>query len=285
MTYVRRKIDLTFKLGTGKTFVESGSDTVTVRGHRVQAYVDKVTGPGMGAAQIRIYGLTPSLMNQLSALNNSATAILNNSVTLMAGDDASGMAIVFAGQIRVSEQCLNTAPDTSLLVVAQSGALEAVQIAPPLSYPGSADVAVVMQNIAQVMGKKFENNGVSVQLATPYFPGCSWEQARRCAEHAGIEWVLDGDTLAIWPSSGSRGGRIPLVSSDTGMIGYPNYSTDVYGLEIQTVFNPLLSIGGQVQVKSDLGVACGTWRIFNIRHELDSETPGGQWSTRFSAAL
>lgn len=283
MSFVKRRIDLTFQLGQG-TFGESGTNTVTCSGLRVQAHIDKVFGPGMGEAQIHVYGLTPSLLNQLSSLNQATMATRRNSVIVSAGDDTNGMATVFQGQIMIGQIMLNTAPDTALMVLAQAGALSAVQTVSPSSYPGSADAAVIMQNLAHLAGLDFENNGVSVQLATPYYPGSPLEQIRKCAQAAGIEYVIDDKTLAIFPIGGARGLQIPVISPDTGMVGYPNYSTSVYGIELTTLFNPLLRPGGKVQVQSSLEVANGTWQVFNVQHELASEDPGGPWFTRFSGA-
>ena len=285
MTFLKRRIDVVFQLGTG-VFGESGTNTVTCSGLRVQAHIDKVFGPGMGEAQVRLYGRTPSLMNQLSSLNQATMATRKNTILISAGDDVNGMATVFQGQIMISQIMLNTAPDTALMVLAQGGAFAAVQLVAPTSYPGAADAAVVMQNLAHLAGLEFENNGVSMQLATPYYPGSPLEQIRRCAEagRAVFDYVIDDKTLAIFPVGGARGTQIPVISPDTGMVGYPNYSTSVYGIELTTLFNPLLRPGGKVQVKSGLEVANGTWQVFNLQHELESETPNGQWFTRFSGA-
>lgn len=283
MSFVKRKISVTFQLGEG-SFGESGTNTVTCDGLRVQAHIDKVFGPGMGEAQIRIHGLTPSLLHQLSSLNQTTMATRKNTIIISAGDDVSGMATVFQGQIMIGQIMLNTAPDTALMVLAQAGAFAAVQTVPPSSYPGSADAAVIMSNLAHLAGLNFENNGVSVQLATPYYPGSPLEQIRRCAQAAGIEYVVDDKVLAIFPVGGARGTQIPLISPATGMVGYPNYSTSVYGIELTTLFNPLIRPGGKVQVQSGLEVASGMWQVFNVQHELESEDPGGQWFTRFSGA-
>lgn len=285
MSFVKRRIDVTFQLGQG-VFGESGTNTVTCSDLRVQAHIDKVFGPGMGEAQIRVHGLTQSLLNQLSSLNQATMATRKNTVIISAGDDVSGMATVFQGQIMISQIMLNTAPDTALMILAQAGAFAAVQTVPPTSYPGTADAAVVMQNLAHLAGLDFDNSGVSVQLSTPYFPGSPLEQIRRCAQagRGTFDYVIDDKTLAIFPAGGARGSLIPVVSPETGMVGYPNYSTSVYGIEVTTLFNPLLRPGGKVQVESSLEVANGTWQVFNLQHELESEDPGGQWYTRFSGA-
>ncbi len=286
MTFLKRRINVTFQLGLGGTFGESGTNTVTCSGLRVQAALQQVNGPGLGQASVRIYGLTPSLLKQLSSLNQATMSTRQNTIILDAGDDVNGMATVFQGQIQVSQIMLNTAPDTTLTIMATAGGLAPVQRVAPSSYPGTADAAVILQNLAFQAKLGFENNGVSVMLATPYFPGDTWAQIKRCAAAANIDYAIDAtkNVLVITPKGGKRGGQIPLISPQTGMIGYPSYSSGVNGLSVTTLFNPLLRIQGQVQIQSNLEVANGTWSVFNLEHELESEDPGGQWLTRFDAA-
>lgn len=289
MTFVRRAITLVFRLGLG-SYGDSGTNTVTVDGLRVQAQIDKVVGPGMGTLNMRVYGLTPDIMNSLCALNQGAETIKSNSITVLAGDYGTVLSTVFQGQITVGQQNLNGAPETSMLVVAMAGGLGAVQSTPPVSYPGGADAGVMMQNIAQVAGWHFENYGVNVQLSTPYLIGSPMDQARAVAAAGRFNFTVDDgtfdkiQTLVMWPNNGSRGGQIPLISKDTGMIGYPDYSTSLNGLNISTTFNPFIHVGGQVQIKSDLLVANGIFTTYDISHTLESETPGGQWMTRFGAS-
>jgi hypothetical protein len=249
MSYVRRKIDLTFQLGTG-AFGETGFNTVRVSGLRVQCGITKANGPAMGEAQIRIHGLGPSLMSQLSALNQGEMSIRANRVIVSAGDEVNGMATVFEGQMAVGQMNLGSMPDSNLLVIAQAGLLGAVQVVPPSSYPGTADAAVIMADIARLMGLKFENSGVSKILATPYYPGSPKQQAEACAEAGRFEWKIDDHTLAIWPRGGARGGAVPLVSAATGLIGYPSYTSGVVGVAVTTRFNPGLRIGGRVEIQS-----------------------------------
>ena len=282
MSFTKKKIDLTFQLGTGN-FGEGGFNTVEVTGLRVQASITATNGPVMGNAQLRIYGLNQSLMRQLTFLNSSATLQKKNTLIVSAGDDQSGMSIVFQGQIVLGQIDLNNPPESALVVVGNTGYIEAIKPISPSSYPGPADAAIVMGNLAASMGLQFENNGVSgIILNTPYFPGTGLEQARRCAEAANINWIIeDGVRLCIWPMNGSREGVIPLISPSTGMIGYPAYSTGIGGISIKTLYNPFVRIGKQVQIESSLQIANGIWTVFSISHELESETPNGNWITRF----
>ena len=212
MTFLRRKIQVVFQLGQGVKFDESNMDTVYIDGARVQCHIEKSVGPGTGTAQIRIYGLTPSLMNKLSSLNAADMNTRMNQVTVLAGDDVNGMAIAFAGQMILGQQSLNTAPETSLLVCGQAGALGAVQLIPPTSYPGTADVGVIMANIAAAAGWQFQNHGVTMKLSTPYFHGSPKAQIDACYRAGrglgGFEYTLDDGTpqvLEIWPKNGTNG--------------------------------------------------------------------------------
>jgi hypothetical protein len=282
MTFVKRRIDLQFQLGTG-TFGDSGMNIVTVSGLRVHAHIVKAGAETLGECQLSIFGLLPTLMNQLSALAAYDMVVRQNTVIVKAGDDVNGLSTVFEGTISEGWADLNSAPDTRLQVIAFAGLYQKLKPVAPSSYPGAADAAVIMQNIANTMGLSFENNGVSVQLGSPYFPGTAWEQARSCAEAAGINWTIDKGTLAIWNNPGHRAGTAPLISPSTGMVGYPAYTG--VGVGVKTLFNPLINPGGTAQVQSEIGNACGTWYVTDVSYDLQSETPGGAWFTEFNGRV
>lgn len=279
MTFVQRSIELTFTLGV------AAASTVTLTGHRVQVSIANTIGPGSGDARVRVYGLTPSVLNQLASLNQATALAQSNRIQIKAGDAGKALALVFDGQIILAQADMSQQPNTALNIMAIGGALASVQPLPPSTYPGAADAAIILQNLAAQMGLAFENSGASKMLATPYFWGDARKQATDCARAAGFEIAFDSNTLAIWPKGSTRGGLVPLISPDTGMVGYPTYSsmTDGGGLEVTTIFNPSLRIGAAVQVKSSLPPANGKWGVFNLTHELESEIPGGQWFTHFRA--
>lgn len=284
MTLAKRQIDVEFILNEG-TFENTEFNTVMVKGLRVQANIVNTDGPAMGNAQLRIFGLPPSLLNQISGLNQAAQAVRNNKIIVCAGDEVSGMPIVFQGTISLAQVDMANAPDSSLTVCAFAGYFEKMKTAPATSYPGSADAAVIMSDFAVRMGFGFEANDVSVMLSTPYFSGTLLDQAESCAQAANIAWTIENNTLAIWDRARGRGGAIPLISPDTGLVGYPGYSSGQFqGLAVTTIFNPLLRVGKPVKIESSLRVANGTWTVFDIAHALESETPGGKWFSQFNAS-
>jgi len=283
MTFVNRKINVTFQLGTGN-FGESGFNTVKITGLRVHASIVKTGDAAMGSAELRIFGLMPDQLNSLTSIYQVQTLARQNTIIVEAGDDISGMSVIFQGQITIAQADLNSQPDSCLSVIAQAGLLYALQPGSPLSYPTTADAATILQNLAGQMGLQFENNGASVILATPYFSGSLRDQALACVRAAGINWIIDDKVLAIWPLGGSRNvTNIPLISTDTGMVGYPSYSN--IGVAVKTIFNPNIKFGGKIKIQSSLKQANGTWSVFGLSHELESELPGGQWFSNVNGSM
>lgn len=282
MSFVRRKISVTFTISEG-AFDGTDANIVTVQNLRTSATILKIGGRGMGSLNLRIYGLHASLMNKLSTLGLTPMEQRHNSVSVSAGDDEAGMAIVFIGTIQNGYVDYMGAPEVSFNVQAFSGLEALVKPVQPSSYRGSTDVATIMGNLAAIMNLKFENNGVNVKLAYPYFSGTAREQALDCVEHANIEWNnMDNGVLAIWPKGSSRGGSILEISPETNLVGYPAYTS--WGVTITITFNPSINYGSKIKLVSSLLPACGEWVIYRIEYILESETPEGEWFCYLEAA-
>jgi hypothetical protein len=280
MSYVKRRLDVTFSLGTGKDG-DGPPDIYTYTGMRVSAAIVKAGGAGLSMSTIRIFGMGQDVMNRLSTLGQNVLRTRRNGVSIKAGDDVAGMALVFQGTIQNGWADYRGAPDVCFSVDAQAGLIEALKPVAPSSYPGGADVATIMADLAAQMGVMFENNGVQVQISNPYFPGTALNQAQQCARAADINMILDNGTLAIWPKSGSRGGAIPVISAQNGMVGYPTFTSQ--GVAFRCLYTPAINYGATVQMQSELKPACGKWVVNRLIYNLESETPGGAWFTDVEA--
>ena len=280
MAYTKKKIDLIFQLGTGQ-FGETGSNTVTVTGLRVSAKIVKTGSAALNECQLRIFGLTPTVYNALTAIYPTVLGLQRNVVIVQAGDSAKNMSTVFIGQIVIAQIDLNSQPDAVMNVIAQSGLLQAIQPIPPTSYPEGFFVVTAMQSLATIMGLTFEPNDVNGVLPKSYFPGTARQQALAIVEAAGIKWNGGDDgVLAIWSKNGHRSGNaVPTISYGVDMIGYPSYSN--IGIGIKCLYNPNVQFGAQVQLVSSLQVKNlnGLWTVFGLAHTLESEMPDGQWMT------
>jgi hypothetical protein len=278
MAFVKRALDFTFQLGTG-SFGETGANTVKVpSGLWATAQIQKNGIPSMNRANIRIFGLTDTIMNQLSRIGVLPAAVRNNIVTVMAGEAGGQMSLAFAGGIQEAWPDYSNPTEAVFNINAFTGLLGQMKTVLPTSYPGKTDVAVIMGNLAKQMGYTLENNGVSDQLSNPYLPGTARMQALAAAEAAGIYVVFDDDNgvMAILPKDGSRNGPAPVISPKGEMEGYPTYIGPGQ-IALRCEYNPKIRFMGNVSVQNSIVKgANGTWRVTSLAHDL-STRPDGPW--------
>jgi hypothetical protein len=279
-SYVKRRLRVTLTLSNG-TFGTSGSNTLIVEGLRILANLKFGGGAVAPTASIRVYGLLQSDMNQLTMLSWKPLLQQRNLVVLEAFDNG-GWSEVFRGDIFDAGPDYAAAPDVCLNVEGMAMFYARLNPVPPTSYPGATAVADIMKAIAAGMGLAFENNGVDTQLSNPYLPSTLTDQAKQICQAANIDMYTEGNVLAICPKGVPRTTiSVPLVSADTGMIGYP--SLDKQGIQVRTLYNPGIRFGGQIFVQSDVPKANGSWRAYSIQHQLESEKPGGAWFSAIGA--
>jgi hypothetical protein len=221
-----RKLALTIVLGKGSFGEDGATDTVELSGHRVSASVVKTAAPGFDSADIRIWGVAPSIMNQVSTLGMPPGTGRVNTVALRAGDDQSGMSLVYRGIILEAFQDFNGAPDVALNITSKGAGVAQLKPIKPVSYPQSVSVAQAFQDLAARMepAVAFENHGVDAMLPPTYLPGTAADQYRRLVEAAGIQATVDDGVLVIWPQGGTRDGLIPDIGPESGLVGYPEFS-------------------------------------------------------------
>lgn len=278
MSLIERKITVTLEYGTGPDGLGPPEEPSRIEGHRVSATVRIAGGASMGSADVRIYGLSLSLMNKFSTVGKLPLAIRRNILTIEAGDEQSGMSQIFKGTIQAAWADMLGAPEVAFQIQAFSGLVEAMTIIPGTSYPGGFDVAAAMQKLAGQMQLDFENNGVQVTLPKSYFPGAARDQAATIARDANINWVIENGTLAIWPKGGARGGTQPRLAADSGMVGYPTYTGT--GIVATTLFNPNIRFGATVEVDTILLPAKGIWNVLTLVHDIEALVAGGKWFTQ-----
>lgn len=278
MSFVKRALSFTFNLGTGQ-FGNSGFNTVTPPpGLWANVHITRNGVPSMNEAEISIFGMSLSIMNQLSRIGLLPTAVRNNIVTVMAGEEGGNMSLAFEGGIKECWPDFSNPTEAVLKVSARTGLLAQMKPIAPSSYSGSIDVATIMGQLAQQMGFTLENNGVSVQVRDPYLPGTARSQALALAQAAGIYVVFDNDkgVMALVPKTGSRTGIAPTISPQEDENGYPTY-VGPGQIGLKSEYNNQLRFLGNVEVQNSIvGGANGTWRIVGLEDDL-STMPDGPW--------
>jgi hypothetical protein len=259
------------------------SNPTTGQQLRTSVRIQNSGSPSYSAAQVRIWGLPLSVVNQLSTLGMQLNLIPKNNIAVMAGDSISGLSTVFTGTIQQAYADFNAMPDTPMCFECRFGLGPGTALAKPGSFPGSQSVASIMQTYAKALSLNFENNGVNGNLSKSYFKGSLIDQVAACRDAAGIgaEFVDGGTTLAIFPKFGSRATQpIPVISAPlsdgTGtMITYPSYTQQ--GILVHTLFDPAIKFFGQAQVQSSLYKASGLWVVHKLDLALDAMLPNGEW--------
>lgn len=281
----QRLVEVTFALSQNRTFAGSGGkDTVTLSGYRASAKIANSGAPSGSSLHLEVYGMTLSLMNQLSTLGMVVRLVPRDTVVVAAGDARKGMTTVFVGTIINAWADFQSAPNVPFYVEAQSGLGESVTVIPVSSYRGGTDVAQIMGTLARQMtgpdgkvGATLVNNGVTAQVANPYYDGSIMDQVKKVAAESGIGFDYSNGVLYIWPSGGTKGGAVPVVSPETGMVGYPSFVSQ--GIQVRTRFNPSIVFMGTIKVESSLDPANKVWGVFSLDHDLESMVPNGQWFT------
>jgi len=272
--FTEKLIELTITLGTGSFGADLG-DTVTISNARIVASLVNPGGETMGHAQIRVYGMSQQLMNQLTTIGQINRAIrIKNTVSVAAGD-FNGMQLVFFGVIVDAYAEYNSAPDVPFVIEAAEGMDIAVKPVGATSYKGQVSVQQIMQDLAASAGLAFEPNGVDTNLLNPYLSGTTLSKIQQVARAAGIQYTIDRGTLAIWDLGKSRESEIPLISENSGMVGYPTLSSK--GMTLKTSFNFNIKVGADVKVESSIPMANGIWHTYKAAHEISSQLPDGPW--------
>jgi hypothetical protein len=273
MAFASKKLQVTFSLANGS--FSGGGNSHTVNDGRVLAHITVTGGPAMSNAELAIFGMPLEVMNQLSVCGNQYLKQYKNGVSVYAGDDMIGMTLVFTGDIVTAYVDAQSMPQVCFRVVAAPGTYWASKPADPISVAGKADAASLMQQIAGKMGMAFENAGVNVQLANPYYAGTLWTQMLQIARHGGFSVIVDKNRMAIVPPGQSRASGAVLISPQTGMVGYPAFIQA--NVLVYALYNPNVEMLGQIEVKSDLTPANGIWTVNRLEYELESQVPNGKW--------
>jgi len=284
--------DLKFVITLGNqsaSFSSNGEsfNTITLQGLRAAVYIENAGGAMMGTLRAQIFGVTANDMNTLTStlwdnlvVAPEGTKFAFNRIQVFA-IDGTQETLVYNGDVLNSWGVYTSMPDAYLYIEAQIGYAALVQPSDPLSISADTDIDTVMNQIAKAMGYQFENNGVKATVSKgSYFGNTLMEQARSLMQAYKFWMYLDStspNTLAIAPYGKARSVAAPLVSAQTGLEGYPVFNST--GVNFETLFNPAITFGGTIQMRSSIPKANGTWIVVSMAHHLSSQTPGGAWKT------
>jgi hypothetical protein len=300
MSFIERKIDVTIQLD-GDTF-DGGGNMVQLSGLRCQATILNYTGTSGSFAyqlQMRISGMLPADMAKLSTMGFSYGSYKKNLIQIRAGDDISGMPVVFTGSIYSAVIDYNAMPDVGVEILAFANLNQKFMKASATSYKGAMDVATMIQSICAQAGLKFINNGVTTKLSNHAVGGNYMAQIADICHAAGCycNQSLDGSTITIFPKGGTVDDSVIVASPTTGMVGYPMYNG--HGITVVIEFNSTAQAGRRVRVDTAIpqftpaaiqkfsgNMADNKTDFFinTVTHNLSSQAVNGPWFTSIEAS-
>ena len=274
---------VSIKLGQEKdTWDANGNDTLVAEGLRSSCQINYGNRSVLPSACIKIYGLKLESMLKLLRVKWNTEPALMNLVQVEAGE-ADNMSVVYTGNITFAYPDMTGAPDICLVIESHTAVLWQLKPADSVSNEGETDVAIVIESLCKKMGRRFENNGVNAKISNQYLSGSELDKVRQIAAHADIDVYIDNETIAITPKGQPRMIEIPIISPNTGLIGYP--IPDQQGIKLQCLYDKSLRFGGLIEVSGSLLEVCnGRWRVFGLSLDLESKVPGGKWLADIKAA-
>ena len=264
-------------------FDKEGNNTIVFEGLRVIAQIQSGNGSVSPFAKIQIFNLNLNAINQLTKIKwNTDREGKFNFVKLEANIKGE-YSTVYEGTIHFAYPNFGSVPDVVLTIDSSIAMNHQINAVAPTSYKGEVDVAQAINALCQQMGMRFENNGVNAKVNNPYLPQTALEQVRALCTATNTSLYMDLNTIAITPQGKAREVQIPVISPQSGLIGYPTPLMQG-GVTFSCLYDPLLKFGGLVEIQNSLiEAANGRWIIRGLSLSLESGVPNGKWQADVQA--
>lgn len=274
MSFIKRRVKVDFDINQDQ--FSNGTNTLSLEGLRCIASINNANGYSLGELSLRIYGMDINDMNKLTNMGKLYMAARNYQVSVSAGDDVSGLTIIFTGTI-YSARIIYDQPNVALEVSSTAGFFEKLVPVPAFSQQGSIDVVSAIQAVLPSNFTLVNNQSVQAKISNPYYPGTATNQIKAICADAGINCDIRNNTVYIWPPGSSVDNSPVSITPDNGLVGYPTYESN--GIVVQSEFNPNIVNGKTVNIVSDAVGVTGAWVATVVNHEVSAEYPGGPWFT------
>lgn len=265
--------------GSGETALSYGFEQ-----HRMDITVSQ-GGNQFGNAKVVIYGVPMDAMNQiarlwLETLTPSATDKLRIDVW-----DGANFVPFFSGVITWSAVNASNAPQVALEIEANDSAVGMIQPASPYAQEGPVLMKDALEAVLGPIGLvvEFAETVPVYQLVKVRLNGTPIEQAGQLlSAFPDLTWYVNLQRFLVRPVNGPLGGVPVVVNKNTGMIGYPVYSTS--GITVAMLFDPRVRPGVALDIQTSFDFVNRTkWVAAVLQHKLEPNTPGGQWITQIAA--
>ena len=258
--------------------------TLVYEGVETHVSIEKPGEPDQNKATVEMFNLSMDAMRDMTTLSFRPLQTKKNLIVIFAGDETEGMSQCFAGEIDTAYADFSGAPTIKLHIEAAAGSYPSLKASPPIAVKGSQSAASLIEQFAKESGYTFLNNGVSASVKNAVLNGSPVQKMRAVAGMVGCELLIDDNVVKIQPyDKGLDEGNAVLMSKDSGMLGYPTFTSE--GISLKCLYNPDLQLGGMIEVDTVVPGAKGTWKITKLSHSLVANAvSAGDWFSSIEAS-
>lgn len=258
--------------------------TLVYEGVETHVSIEKPGEPDQNKATVEMFNLSMDAMRDMTTLSFRPLQTKKNLIVIFAGDETNGMSLCFAGEIDTAYADFSGAPTIKMHIEAAAGSYPSLKASPPIAVKGAQSAASLIEQFAKESGYSFLNNGVSASVKNAVLNGSPVQKMRAVAGMVGCELLIDDNVVKIQPyDKGLDEGNAVLMSKDSGMLGYPTFTSE--GISLKCLYNPDLQLGGMIEVDTVVPGAKGTWKITKLSHSLvANSTSPGDWFSEVEAS-
>lgn len=229
--------------------VTAGSKGLDLSGMRIRFKTQNADAHSPNTAWIRIYNLSDETARSVKEEFQQ--------VSLQAGYETGNFAVIFQGQIMQPKVGRENALDSYVDITAADSDLAHTYGFISKSLKAGSSQADVLNAI----GTALKDKGVTVDSSASkavstggvlargkVLFGLAGAKLNDLSETTATSWSIQNGILQVIPKKGYKSGEAVVISEATGMVGVPEATQE--GIKVKTLLNPLISIGGRIQVET-----------------------------------
>lgn len=255
------------------------NNVIIIDNAKIIAQIMMAGAQSMPTAKIAIYGLNKAVMDKLTVYTWNVNKYTNARIELQSDGN-----VVFYGMFQDAYADYQNMPDVPFIISASYGILSNLKPVDSLSFSGAVKVKTIAQSIINLMEEKPNllcNSDVDKELTDASFPGTPLAMLWKLQRDSRVNIVLEYGNVIVtnmgsWRENQDLG--IPLVTSETGMIGSPVRKNQTLW-QLRVLYHPSYVPLGLVRVQSKLIPNGGDFyaQIYSMSMSLESQTPNGKW--------
>ena len=260
------------------SLIVAGMDQgLDLSGLRIRFSVKRSDAQTPNAAEIRVYNLAPNTARQI---RDEFTRVI-----LQAGYEEN-FGVIFDGDIKQVKFGREGGTDTYVDIAAGDGDAAYNFAVVNTTLAAGARQSDQIRAALAPMAERGVTAGYIDTTDDRALPrgkamfGMSRDYLRRSADTTATTWSIQDRKVQFVKRTGLLPGQAVALSSATGLVGVPEVTNE--GVYIRSLLNPLLVIGGRVQVSGSTD-ADGIYRILVVEHTGD--THGNEWYSTITGLL